>query len=65
LLVVGLGLVLIVEDIGVGCLAGALDIFIGLGFANEITKPAKSQSRNVSRIKTSYVLIVKVVHCGG
>lgn len=48
LLVVGISLVVVVvEDIGVGCLAGALDIVVGLGLADEISKPGTSQSRSI------------------
>jgi hypothetical protein len=48
LLVVGISLVfVVVEDIGIGCLAGALDIVVGLGLADEISKPGTSQSRSI------------------
>ena len=42
LLVVGISLVVVV-----GCLAGALDIVVGLGLADEISKPGTSQSRSI------------------
>jgi hypothetical protein len=48
LLVVGISLVVVVvEDIGIGCLASALDIVVGLGLADEISKPGTSQSRSI------------------
>ena len=38
-------IIIVIEDIGVGCLAVRLNIIVGLGLANKVSKPA-----HVSRV---------------